>query len=436
MILKTIKTGLSWMLLLGLIAANLFIGVSIYSKETDNATIEEAYDHLSLFTKVLDQVHRYYVDADKVGYEQLVEGALEGMLQSLDPHSQFMNADVYKDMKDDTAGEFGGLGIVISVKDSVLTIVAPMEDTPGYEAGLMAGDKILEIEGESTKELTLTDAVKQLRGKPGTSVKIKIFRPATREFKDVEVVRAIIKVKSVKDAHYIEPGIGYVRLTQFNAPTADALQDALDELMAEPGGLQGLVLDLRNNPGGLLTSAVEVSQKFLDRGQLVVYTQGRTERQKQVFRAKGRTHLKNFPMVILVNGGSASAAEIVSGALQDHKRAVLVGVKTFGKGSVQSILPISQGTAIRLTTAKYYTPSERVINGHGIEPDIVVPMDPTEWAKLFVKRNRPKNAEPLENQDEIDSAVDRQLERAVDVIKGILVFEARADRTELMAAKP
>ena len=284
-------------------------------------------------------------------------------------------------MKDDTAGEFGGLGIVISIKDGVLTIVAPMEDTPGFKAGLLSGDKIIEIDNASTDGLQLPEAVKKLRGPPGSKVTIKILRPKTQEVRTVEIVRAKINVPSVKDVKMLEEGIGYLRIVQFNEPTANALQDALDKLTKE--GLQGLIVDLRNNPGGLLTSAIEVSEKFLRRGDLIVYTQGRNEKPQQTFRVKGRYHYLQFPMVILVNGGSASASEIMAGALQDHQRAILVGEKTFGKGSVQSVLPLDDGSAIRLTTAKYYTPSKRVINEHGIEPDIVVPMSPEDWRKLL-----------------------------------------------------
>jgi len=240
----------------------------------------------------------------------------------------------------------------------------------------------------------------------------------------MELVREEINVPSVKDAKILEDGIGYIRIVQFNDPTAHDLQAALDRL--EGLGLKGLILDLRNNPGGLLTSAIDVSQKFLRRGDMIVYTQGRNERQKQTYRAKGRQHHLAFPMVILVNGGSASASEIVAGALQDHQRAILVGEKTFGKGSVQSVLPLDDGSAIRLTTAKYYTPSRRVIHEKGIEPDIVVPMPPEDWRKLLIRRSRAEHAAPEDLVDDegqpLDDVVDIQLERAVDVLKGVLRF--------------
>ena len=343
------------------------------------------------------------------------------MLQSLDAHSQFLDPEMYSDMKEDTSGQFGGLGIVISLKDGVLTIVAPMEDTPGFRAGLLAGDKIIEIDGESTEGLSLPEAVKLLRGAPDTTVTIKVLRPETQEIKDVSVVRAEIKVPSVKGETILENGIGYLRITQFNSPTAEALQRALDEL--EEQGMRALVIDLRNNPGGLLTAAIEVSQKFLNRGDLIVYTQGRDPYQKQQFRARGRRRYLELPIAILVNGGSASASEIVAGALQDHNRAILVGEKTFGKGSVQSVIGLDDGSAIRLTTAKYYTPSERVIHEHGIAPQIEVHMDPEDWRKLMNRRSRAGMVAPGgESEEEV---VDVQLQRAMDVLKGVMIFEAR-----------
>ena len=430
MSVRMLGRGLGWVILALLLAGNLMVGAKLYSQESPDTERDNAYETISLFTKVVEQIREHYVDQDKTKYKDLIYGALNGMLQSLDPHSQFMDPEMYSDMKDDTTGHFGGLGIVISIKDAVLTIVAPMEDTPGFKAGLMSGDKFIEIDGKSTEGLSLQEAVKKLRGDPGTKVTIKILRPKNRDIKDVELVRAVINVPSVKDARILEDGIGYVRIVQFNEPTANALQESLDKLSGE--GMQALILDLRNNPGGLLTSAVEVSQKFLRRGDLIVFTLGRNEKQQQVFRAKGRYRFGDLPMVVLVNGGSASASEIVAGALQDHKRAMLIGEKTFGKGSVQSVLPLDDGAAIRLTTAKYYTPSKRVIHEKGIEPDIVVPMNPDDWRKLLIKRSRPENAEPEEGEEDVSGVVDIQLERAVDVLKGIMIFEAQ-NTTPLMA---
>jgi carboxyl-terminal processing protease len=424
---RFVRRRWSWALLAALLGANLMIGARLYSQEAESTPREQAYDNIALFTKALEQIREHYVDADKTAYRELVYGALKGMLSSLDAHSQFLDPDMYTDMKDDTAGQFGGLGIVISIKDNILTIVAPMEDTPGFRAGLQSGDKIIAIEDESTEGLTLPEAVKKLRGEPGTEVTIKILRPKTQEIEEVTIERAIIEVPSVKDAEILEDHIGYVRITQFNEPTAEALKDALEVLSDE--GMRGLIVDLRNNPGGLLSAAVDVSEKFLKRGQEIVSTRGRNGEDTQVFRAKGRTHYPDIPMALLVNSGSASASEIFAGAMQDHRRAILVGEKTFGKGSVQSVLPMDDGSAIRLTTAKYYTPNQRVIHEKGIEPDIVVPLAPSEWRRLLIQRSRPdtlpqqdtENAEETTPEEEL---ADPQLERALDVLKGIMIFRS------------
>jgi carboxyl-terminal processing protease len=433
MAIRWIGRSIGWLAVALLLASNLVVGARLYTQEAPVDDTERAYEKMALLTRVVEQIREHYVDMDKTGYEDLIYSALKGMLHGLDIHSQFLDPDMYTDMKDDTQGHFGGLGIVISLRDGVLTIVAPMEDTPGYRVGLLAGDKIIEIDGDSTEGTTLPEAVKKLRGEPGTAVSIKILRPKSQEIKDVEIVRDIINVASVKDAKFVDGKIGYVRITQFNEPTAVDLDDALKELRKDD--MEALVLDLRNNPGGLLSAAVEVSQKFLKRGDLVVYTQGRDERQRQTFRARGRLRYTGFPMAILVNQGSASASEIVAGALQDQQRAILVGEKTFGKGSVQSVLPLDDGSAIRLTTAKYYTPSKRVIHEKGIEPDIVVPIDPDDWRKLQVKRSRPKNAEPEEGEENLDDLVDIQLQRAIDVLKGIMIFEAQASDQRMASSQ-
>lgn len=419
-------------LLLGL---NIFFGSRIYSQETEGDPTEQAYEYMALFTEVLRHVRQNYVDEDKVGYRDLVYGALRGMMHSLDPHSQFLDPDMYEDMKEDTSGQFGGLGIVISIRDNILTIVAPMEDTPGYRAGLMSGDRIVGINGESTEGMTLPEAVKRLRGEPETSVDIKVLRPDPREMMDLTIVREIIEVKSVKDAGILESGIGYIRLTQFDEPAADLLTEELRSLEEE--GLRGLILDLRNNPGGLLNSAIDVSQLFLDRGDLVVFTRGRDGSRERSYSARGRTRFTDPPMVVLVNAGSASASEIVSGALQDHGRAILIGEKTFGKGSVQSVEGQSDGSAVRLTTARYYTPSEKVIHDRGIEPDIVVPMPPDMQRRLRARRSGIDI--PGDDGDAADGTEedleDVQLSRALDVLKGILIFEALGERPSRMAAR-
>ncbi|NKB25702.1 MAG: PDZ domain-containing protein [Kiritimatiellae bacterium] len=419
---KLLGKGLITLLLVGLLAGNLMVGARLYSQEPSADERETAYSHISLLTKVLQQIRHNYVDEEKTKYQDLIYGALRGMLHSLDAHSQFLEPSMYTDMKSTTQGHFGGLGIVISIRDGVLTIVAPMEDTPGFRAGLLPGDKIIEINGESTEGLSLPAAVKQLRGKPKTEVTIKILRTNPYEIKEVTIVRDEINVPTIKDIKMLEDEIGYIRVTQFAEPTSDALQEGLDTLIKE--NMKALVLDLRNNPGGLLSSAIDISQKFVKRGKMIVYTQGRNQQRIQKFVARGRIHYTDFPIVILVNGGSASASEIVAGALQDHNRAILIGEKTFGKGSVQSVLPLGDGSAIRLTTAKYYTPSERVIHENGIEPNITVSMPPDQWRKLLIKRSRPESYTLQEGEESYEDIIDIQLERALDVLKGIMIFEA------------
>ena len=375
-----------------------------------------AYEAIALFTKVLEEVHRSYVDTNEAGYDSLIRHALTGMLQDLDPYSQFMDKESYEDIKDDTAGHFSGVGLVVSMKDGLLTVVSPMEDTPAFRAGILSGDIIIEIDGKETREMSLSDAVKKMRGDAGAEVKLKIVRPSTHAVKEHALIREDITVASVKDAKLIEDHIGYIRLTQFNEPTAEDLKKELKKLADQK--MKALVLDMRGNPGGLLTSAAGVAELFLPRGDLIVFTKGRSkEMDQQPFKSSGYTHYTDFPMVVLVNSGSASAAEIVSGALQDHKRAVLVGEKTFGKGSVQSILPLEDGAAIKLTTAKYYTPSERVIHGNGIEPDVKVVMNPEDLFKIRMKQAK-KTDESLPGEPEIR---DIQLDYAIGTLKGMMI---------------
>ena len=421
--LKKLGIGVGWVLLAAALAVN--FGFAARGARTPRGGDREvAYEKMTLFTKVLEQVRELYVDTNKVAYTNLIYGAMRGMLQSLDPHSQFLDPATYQDMKDDTSGQFGGLGIFVGMKDGLPTVISPMEDTPGFRAGILPGDKIIEVDGKTTEGLALDEVVKKMRGLPGSKVVLRLMRPKTQVLRTVEVVRAEINVPSVKDAQVLDEGIGYIRLLQFTEHTATDLQKGLDDLNKQ--GLRAFILDLRNNPGGLLSSAVEVSQKFLHKGDLIVSTVGRTDKQLLVEKAGGRIHYLDFPMAILVNGGSASAAEIVSGALQDQHRAFLVGEKTFGKGSVQSVIPLEDGSALKLTTAKYYTPGHRVIHEHGIEPDIVVAMPPEDFRKLWLQRQRPKNAPPAEDAESDAHVTDVQLERAVDALKGVLIFGKRA----------
>ena len=390
--------------------------------DADAGPNDEAYREMRLLTKALMLIRHDYVDDSKTGYSNLVHAALSGMMQSLDPFSQFLEPSGFKDLREETQGEFGGLGIVVGTKDGVLAVIAPMEDTPAYRAGILAGDKIVEINGEKTDGLSIRDAVRKLRGEKGTSVRLAILRGNDR--KEFTLVRENIVMSSVKGTRLLEDGIGYVRVTEFSEPTARALEQAIEKLRQK--NLQALVLDLRNNPGGLLNSAVEVSQLFLKPDTLIVSTRGRGGvARTPPARSGGARHYTGFPMVVLVNNGSASAAEIVAGALQDNKRAVLVGETTYGKGSVQNIMPLDDGNALRLTTARYYTPSGRCIHEKGIEPDIA--MTTEEWVNAMMKRNYEENPELFPDKSKpanLDHAADRQLERALDVLKGILVFRA------------
>jgi len=400
-------------------------------RQADAAT---DYKELLLFTDVLTIVKRSYVE--EVSIKDLVYGAIDGMLASLDPHSGFMPPEIYTEMKVDTRGEFGGLGIEISLRDRVLTIVSPIEDTPASRAGLLAGDQILKIEEQYTKDMEIMEAVHLMRGKPNTSITITIMRPGFEKPESFTLEREIIKVKSVK-SKTLENGFGYIRLAQFQERTGEELSNALDQLRKDnDGSLNGLILDLRNNPGGLLDQAVEVSDEFISEG-LIVYTQGREEDAQMEFSAMRSGTEPDYPMVVLINGGSASASEIVAGALQDHGRAVVMGTQSFGKGSVQTIIPLSDDSGLRLTTAKYYTPNGTSIQARGIIPDIevfqsevktVAEMNHFREKDLKNHFNTEINGEadaPIEeNLPDEQTRKDFQLMRALDLLKGWTIFQS------------
>jgi carboxyl-terminal processing protease len=406
---------------IGFLIANLLIGMKIHGSLSAADGRDDEYRYMNLFSQVLYHVRNQYVDREKVDWEDLYFSALSGMLSSLDPHSQFLDPKAFEGMQEETSGAFGGLGIQIGLRDGILTVIAPMEDTPAFQEGILPGDRIIEIDGDSTEDMTLNEAVDLLRGEPGTDVTITILRlgDETREIKNVTITRAVISVTSVKyDKELHKGNIGYIRITQFNSPTEEEFEQALDDLTEK--GMEALVLDLRNNPGGLLSSAVNIASKFLPPGELVVFTRGRGAREQRFTSATGDKQ-PPYPMAILVNGYSASGSEIVAGALQDHQRAVLIGERTFGKGSVQSVLPVrgDSGAAIRLTTAKYYTPSERLIHGVGIEPDILIPISDDMDRLLYIQRTRPENGFGLSDWEPIE---DVQLERAFDMLRGIKHF--------------
>ena len=392
------------------------------------------YESIELFTDVLAIVKKSYVE--EVDTKKLIYGAINGMLAALDPHSSFMPPDTYKELKLDTKGEFGGLGIEISIKDAMLTVISPIEDTPAYRAGVKSGDQILKIDDKFTKDLSIMDAVKKMRGNKGSKVTLTIMREGFDKPKEFPLVRDIIQVKSVK-FKMLDDGYGYVRIAQFQEKTTDDLQKALSSLNeTSKGKLRGLVLDLRNDPGGLLDQAVKVSETFLEEGKLIVYTEGREKDAQMRFSSRTGEKQPNYPIVALINSGSASASEIVAGALQDHKRAVVMGVQSFGKGSVQTIIPLSDNSGLRLTTAKYFTPSGRSIQAKGITPDIVV--ERIELASTEKKESMHLREKDLENHFENDKKEqstekketlplyktdeqvknDYQLLRALDLLKG------------------
>ena len=399
-----------------------------------SAIPREEYESLETFTNILAIIKKNYVD--EVNTKELLLGAINGMLHSMDPHSAYLNPELYKELQADTRGKFGGLGIEITMRGGILTVVSPIEDTPAFRVGIKSGDQIVKIESEFTRDMTLLEAVKKMRGPKGTKIKISIKRKGESELLDFTIVRDTINVKSVR-SRVLEEGYGYVRLAQFQERSGQDLQTVLEELSSKKGGIKGLVLDLRNNPGGLLTQAVRVTDLFLNSGLLIVYTEGRLDNQKQKYIARKGGSWTEFPLVVLVNGGSASASEIVAGALQDHKRAVILGTKTFGKGSVQTILPLDDHSALRLTTARYFTPKGRSIQATGIIPDIVMENVPRQESRAKEK-SRPKLREEnlpghLENQkdekekpaQEKDDKIknDAQLLRALELLKGWDMFK-------------
>ena len=423
-----------------MVAATLAVAqaVTFGAKEAKDAATgdnEELYKELELFEHALSIVRSDYVEEPKA--KDLIYGALKGMLSTLDPYSQFLDPDNYNELKVDTEGEFGGLGIEITIKDDLLTIITPIDDTPAYQAGLQPGDRIVKIDGELTRGITLLEAVKKLRGKPKTQVSLTIYREGDPELKEVTLERAIITIDSVREATLIDDHIGYVRLSDFREKTTDDLTAAVKKLKEQ--NIDGLILDLRNNPGGLLDVAVSVSELFLNRDQLIVTTKGRLRNQNQEMRARINGPVNEVPLVVLINEGSASASEIVAGAIQDHHRGIIMGTKSHGKASVQTIFPLNDGSALRLTTSKYFTPSGRSIHGQGIPPDVDVPFEKSaatdgkskieKSEDVFEKVESGQQKKPEEGEKPKEPLaerrrIDNQLARAIDLLKGIKVYQS------------
>ncbi|MFO1070681.1 MAG: S41 family peptidase [Geminicoccaceae bacterium] len=421
--------------LVGLIAGATLVGGN-YS-EAQSAS-SDTFKSLKLFGDVFEKVRADYVE--EVSDQALIEAAINGMLASLDPHSSYLDTEKYRDMQVQTKGEFGGLGIEVTMENGLVKVVSPIDDTPAFRAGIEAGDFITHIDAEPVMGLTLSEAVEKMRGPVDSKIALRLMRKGKEEPIEVTLARAVIKISPVR-AHN-EGDVGYVRLTTFNEQTSSAMREQIDELKEKAGGkLRGLVLDLRNNPGGLLDQAIAVSDAFLDQGE-IVSTRGRRPDSIQRFNARPGDLVEDLPMVVLINGGSASASEIVAGALQDHGRAIVMGTPSFGKGSVQTIMPISGQGAIRLTTARYYTPSGTSIQAKGITPDIEVHQANVELLDDTSGRREADLRGSLENEsdpatapqaaadgEKTTDATDYQLARAVDLLRGIALYEGRTTAT-------
>jgi len=412
--------------LLGLLVLfNLAVVFKIVTSTAAADPDDGGYTNITIFARALQLIRQDYVDGNKIAYKDLIYSALRGILNGLDPHSQFMEPTAFRDLQVDTKSEFAGLGIVVSTRDGVITVVSAIEDTPGFRAGILPGDRILRINSATTEKMSLQDAINLLHGDAGQKVTLTIFRPSNKETKDYVLQRDVFRVPSIKEARILDASqtgglkIGYVRVTQFSEPTAQELSQRLDQLQAQ--GMQALVLDLRFNPGGLLSSAVNVCGLFLPPRTMVVYTEGRDPAQRhEYFTDANARPCPNYPMVILVNSGSASGAEIVAGALEDLNRALLVGETTFGKGSVQTVIQLPDGSALRLTTAKYFTPGKQIINEKGVTPNIKASLDLEQERALLLKR---RDAQLSADEEKLaGDQKDPQMDRAIDALKGALIY--------------
>jgi carboxyl-terminal processing protease len=407
------------------LAASLTLAVHEPQKALKDQPKDDIYEQVELFGNAVSAIRTDYVT--EVDSKKMVYGSLRGMLSSLDDFSSFLDPDEFKEMSVEAKGEFGGIGVEIGMKDGVVAVITPIAGTPADSAGIKPGDMIVKINGKTTREMTLNDTVKLMRGEPGTQITLTLWREKDEKVLDVAMKRAIINITSVKDSYLLDDKIGYIRLVEFQQKAGRELEDALKKL--EGQGMDALILDLRNNPGGMLDAAVDVSEKFLSKDQVIVSTRGRNKSQDNIFKSTGTQTHPQYRMIVLVNEGSASASEIVAAALRDNKRAVLLGNKTFGKGSVQTVTPLKDGSAIRLTTASYYTPSGKSIMNHGIMPDIVVEEEVLKDRKkdnsdIFEKVDEEKAAKKTGKADKIKDMIahDNQLSEALNLMKAMKIY--------------
>ena len=437
--MKSLVRSVTWLLVGSAIGVSLAVGQGVFAERTAEGTLP--LEDLRTFTEVFAKIKNDYVEP--IDDKSLLENAIRGMLSGLDPHSAYLVPDDYQELQAGTSGEFGGLGIEVGMEDGFVKVIAPIDDTPAQRAGVEAGDLVVRLDDTPVKGMTLAEAVKVMRGEPGTDIVLTIVREGRDRPIRITITRDVIQVTSVR-SRALEPGFGYVRISQFQLRTGESLREAVGKLREEAGddGLNGLVLDLRNNPGGVLNAAVSVSDAFLEKG-IIVYTEGRMDDAKLTFSAKDSDILDGIPLVVLVNAGSASASEIVAGALQDHGRAVIMGEKTFGKGSVQTILPLGNGSALKLTTARYYTPSGTSIQARGIVPDIAldrVRVSQVDVGQGVKEADLARHLESESREDDLEAATQTQQEaleiplaqrdfalyEALNLLKGLHILKSRS----------
>lgn len=422
------------------LAVLVFVGAKIAFSDSKKKNNDELYKQVELFSDAMAIIQRDYVDDTKL--KDLIYGSLKGMLASLDAHSQFMDPETYNELKVDTEGKFGGVGIEITIKDGLLTVITPIEDTPAWKAGIKSGDHIVKINDVLTREMALTDAVKKMRGKPGEQVNLTILRDSESKLLDFKITRDIIKIKDIKHARILEDAIGYIRLTEFRENTVVEFNNALSALSKQ--NMKALIIDLRNNPGGILDVAVKITGKFLAPNKLIVYTKGRLHKktakpedkqQKQdlEFYSDAKNTILDLPLVVLINQGSASGSEIVAAALQDYKRAIIIGTKSFGKGSVQTVIPLGDGSALRLTTSHYFAPLGKIIQGKGVTPDILVEEKnntdtkaeetKTKKAEEIFDNLESKQVKEKTKDDTFNYKDDPVITRALNTLKAIIIYK-------------